>query len=60
MDLAPGESVAFDGGIRVEMISKSGRSARLFIEAPRSVSIRRVETFESGTKHATMQRPERG
>lgn len=62
MDLAPGECVAFAGlDIVVEMVAKSGRSARLCITAPKTVSIRRAQNeAESGTKHGTLTVPDRG
>lgn len=42
VDLAPGEALDFKGaGIRLEVIGKSGRCARLRITAPRSLKIER-------------------
>jgi hypothetical protein len=42
IDLQPGDALNFPGaGIAVSMVSKSGRSARLCIVAPRSLKIER-------------------
>ena len=43
MDLEPGERVMFTGtGVEIEVMSKSGRHARLRVISPRDVIIKRV------------------
>ena len=43
MDLQPGERVVFAGtGVEIEVVSKSGRHARLRVISPRAVRIERV------------------
>lgn len=47
IDLRHGESIAISGGqVRVELIQKLGKVARLCVTAPRSVSIKK-ETREA-------------
>ncbi len=41
MDLRPGERLAFNGMVSVELIQKSGRVARLRVVAPREVSVKK-------------------
>lgn len=41
MDIKPGESLDLGGLVRVELVQKSGRIARLKVTAPKDVEIRR-------------------
>jgi sRNA-binding carbon storage regulator CsrA len=48
LDLRPGESVAIgeDGGVRVQLIHKSGQLARLRVIAPRDLPIQKQQNDE--------------
>lgn len=51
MDVTAGQAVAFPAlGISVELVYKSGRSARLRIRAPRAVEIRRGDPLQDIAK----------
>lgn len=44
MNVEPGERLVFEGsGIEVELVSKSGRVARVCVTTPRDVQITRVD-----------------
>lgn len=56
IDIRAGESITIDGGITVEVLEKSGRTARLRVSAPRDVPIAKNACDEQvvhRTMHAT-------
>lgn len=56
IDIRAGESITIDGGITVEVLEKSGRTARLRVSAPRDVPITKNGGDEEAvhrTVHAT-------
>lgn len=58
MDIRPGGAIVFDDlGIKIELIGKSGRQARLCVSAPRDVRVTRKEPDDDAghdTKHEMM------
>lgn len=61
MDVRPGQVLEFAGtGVRIEVISKSGRASRLRITLPQEVRIERFAAEDSRTKHGTMPSTARG
>ena len=68
MDLAPGDRLVigegvellFGGKVDIDMMSKSGRAARMRITAPQDVKIERMEVVDSRSKHEMIRTTERG
>jgi sRNA-binding carbon storage regulator CsrA len=51
-DVAPGERLEISPGVSVSVLHKSGRRARLLVEAPIAVSISHVSQYEEVTGKA--------
>jgi len=46
LDVRPGEYLLLGGNVRVELVQKSGRVARLRVIAPRDVSVEKSKEHE--------------
>jgi sRNA-binding carbon storage regulator CsrA len=56
VDMRPGDRLLLETGVSVELVQKSGRSARLRVLAPREVQIQKklADTIESRGKHGKL------